>query len=73
MGNKLSFVKVLEGEIDGNAREKIHSFDEMTFEKLAMGLGTKFKNIIVMTGAGISVNAGSLVKAFALSKVLFSS
>lgn len=56
----LSFIKIFEGESKNKSSEKIYSYDEMTFEKLAEGLGTKFKNIIVMTGAGISVNAGNL-------------
>lgn len=56
MGNKLSFIQMFEKY---NVKPNFNPlFEEVSFNDVAMGLGTRFKNIIAMVGAGISVNSG---------------
>ena len=56
MGQNLSLLNLLEQNRPQDQTRQRDS--ELTFDDIAMGLGTRFKNIVILCGAGISVNAG---------------
>ncbi|KAK2953141.1 putative NAD-dependent deacetylase sir2A [Blattamonas nauphoetae] len=56
MGSSLSLLSVFNKHQTPLPKER--SIQDLTFDDIANGIGTQYQRIVVLTGAGISVNAG---------------